>query len=57
MPFLVGGDGGSRDLERVYMAHECDLGWPERGNVLPSGAPKLVIATAKSDQSMPLWTF
>ena len=54
----VGGDGGSKDLERIYMAHECDLECPEEGNVLPCGAPKLVTATPKSDQSTPLrWTF
>jgi hypothetical protein len=29
------------------MVHECDLGWQGEGNVLSSGVPKLIAATAQ----------
>lgn len=32
-------------LKRIYMVHECDLGWPGGGNVLPGGAPEFATAT------------
>jgi hypothetical protein len=35
-------------LERIYMAHECGLGWPGEGNIQPSGVPGMVIATDKN---------
>jgi hypothetical protein len=38
-------------LKCIYMAHECDLGWPGGGNVLPSGAPEFATAT---DQERPI---
>jgi hypothetical protein len=34
-------------LERIYMAHECDLGWPTEGNALPNGAHGPVTATVQ----------
>jgi hypothetical protein len=37
-----------RHLERVHMAHECNLEFPGEGNVLPSGAPGSDTATAQA---------